>query len=365
MSISVLGIGTVSALGCGIDTVREGLEGKANISFTDGEALLKVYKASINGLDRYVARPALRRIDRFNQMALLSSFLAIDDSGIIPEDRERIGIVFGSGYGPLQTTFSFLDSLIDFGDRCASPTLFANSVHNSLASQASILLKIQGPCLTISCFEQTTCSVMSTAISWLREGIVDYVLAGVGDESCDVRSYATLLLGGGGCSEINPLSFDECSYLYGEGFVVFLLGVGTTDRGYCNLISAETGENEVSGDHEILFLAANGDKETGRFYRPLINNRGRVRAYSPLYGGMPVGNGFDIAIAALSLKEGVVYPLPLLAPLLAPLQAPVPGEISSGITVVPEQIDNNTGNARISCVGFDGNGNYSLITLAK
>src|SRR3972149_4657831 len=276
MSIAVLGIGTVSALGCGIETLKSGLEGKVKpaieehkIATADGEASLKVYTAGVRGLDRFVARPAMRRMDRFIQMALLSSYLAIEDSGVILDDRTRIGIVFGSGYGPLQTTFSFLDSLIDFGDKCASPTLFANSVHNSLASHVSILLKIQGPCLTVTCFEQTTFSVMSTAINWLREGTADYVLAGGGDEYCDVRSYATLLLGGGGCSEINPLSFDECSYLYGEGFVVFLLGVGTTDRGYCNLISAETGENEVSGDHEVLFLAANGDKERGRFYRQL------------------------------------------------------------------------------------------------
>src|SRR3972149_3161853 len=147
---------------------------------------------------KYTDKRQDSRIDRFIQMALLSSFLAIEDSGLILDDRTRIGIIFGSGYGPLQTTFRFLDSLIDFGDKCASPTLFANSVHNSLASHVSILLKVQGPCLTVTCFEQTTFSVMTTAINWLREGTADYVLAGVGDEYCDVRGYATLLSGGRG-----------------------------------------------------------------------------------------------------------------------------------------------------------------------
>lgn len=357
MNITVLGIGTVSALGCGIETLKAGLEGNVKATIEDykistgkGEVPLKVYTARVNGLDRFVARSALRRIDQFIQMALLSSFLAVEDSGVIIEDRRRIGIVFGSGYGPLKTTFSFLDSLIDFGDKCASPTLFANSVHNSLASHVSILLKIQGPCLTVTCFEQTTYSVMSTAINWLENGTVDYVLAGVGDEYCDVRGYATLLLGGPGSSGIRPLSFDECSYLPGEGFVAFLLGREPTDRSYCNLIRSETGRNEISGDHEMVFLAANGDKETGKFYKPMVNNMKRCQAYSPLYGGMPVGDGFDIAIAALSLKEGIVYP------------SPVSCGITPGSARTSGQIINNS---LIRCIGIDRNEIHSIYTLRK
>ncbi|MCC6544382.1 MAG: beta-ketoacyl synthase chain length factor [Nitrospirae bacterium] len=354
MSTRVLGIGTVSALGCGIETVKSGLEGKVSpaieehtIETADGEASLKVYTAAVRGLDRFVSRPAMRRMDRFIQMALLSSYLAIEDSGIILDDRTRVGIIFGSGYGPLQTTFSFLDSLIDFGDKCASPTLFANSVHNSLASHVSILLKLQGPCLTVTCFEQTTFSVMSTAINWLRDGTADYVLAGVGDEYCDVRGYATLMSGSRGSSAIRPLSFDECTYMPGEGFAAFLLGKESGDRAYCSLSRCETGRRELSCDHETLFLAANGDRDTGRFYKPLADNR-RVQAYSPLYGGMPAGNGFDIAIAALSLKEGVVYPSP--------------DKSDENNT---DNTDNNANTSEISCIGFDRNGTCSLFTLAK
>src|SRR3972149_12327788 len=80
MRIPVLGIGTVSALGCGIETLKTGLEGKVKpaieehkIATADGETSFKVYKAGVSGLDRFVSRQALRRMDRFIQMALLSS----------------------------------------------------------------------------------------------------------------------------------------------------------------------------------------------------------------------------------------------------------------------------------------------------
>lgn len=352
MSFSILGIGAVSALGCGIESLKAGLEGgikpvieEHKIETADGEFSLPVYTAGVNGLDRFVPRASLRRIDRFIQMSLLSSYLAVEDSGIDLKEKTRIGIVLGSGYGPLQTTFGFLDSLIDFGDKCASPTLFANSVHNSLASQVSISLKIQGPSLTLTCFERTTESVMSAARNWLQEGTVDYVLAGVGDEYCDVRGYATVLSGSRKISGLSPLSFDECTYLPGEGFVAFLLGKEPAGKGYGRVIDIRAGNPgaDIYNDHEALFLAANGEQGTGKHYKSLITGDNRFRAYSSLYGGMPVGSGFDMAIAALSLKEGVIYPSP-------------------GQNSKPEHLN---GNERIGCIGYDRNGNGSLITLLR
>lgn len=352
MSVSILGIGAVSALGCGTESLKAGLEGgikpvieEHKIETADGEFSLPVYTAGVNGLDRFVPRASLRRIDRFIQMSLLSSYLAIEDSGIDLKERARVGIVFGSGYGSLQTTFGFLDSLIDFGDKCASPTLFANSVHNSLASQVSISLKIQGPSLTLTCFERTTESVMSAAQSWLQEGTVDYVLAGVGDEYCDVRGYATVLSGSRNISGLRPLSFDECTYLPGEGFVAFLLGKESAEKDYGRVIDIRTGKPgaDIFNGHDAVFLAANGEQDAGKHYKSLITGDNKFRAYSSLYGGMPVGNGFDMAIAALSLKEGVLYPSP-------------------GQNSKPEHLN---GNERIGCIGYDRNGNASLITLSR
>lgn len=352
MSISLLGIGVVSALGCGIGSVKAGLEGSIQpliqehrIETADGEISLPCYTAGVIGLDRFVPRASLRRIDRFIQMSLLSSYLAVEDSGIDLKEKTRVGIVLGSGYGPLQTTFAFLDSLIDFGDKCASPTLFANSLHNAPASQASLSLKIQGPSLTLTCFERTTESVMSVARNWLHEGMADYVLAGVGDEYCDVRGYATVLSGSRDIAGLKPLDFDECTYLPGEGFVAFLLGRGPSEKGYGRIIDIKTGNHDagIARDHEALFLAANGEQSTGRFYKPRTTEGNRFRAYSALYGSMPVGNGFDVAIAALSLKEGVIYPSP--------------GEHTKAECL--------NGSERIGCLAYDRKGNHSLITLSR
>jgi 3-oxoacyl-[acyl-carrier-protein] synthase II len=309
MSIAILGIGPVSALGCGIASLKDGLEGtnrpaihNHSIETATGEVSLPVYQVEIQGLDRFVPRASLRRIDRFSQMALLAANLAIEDSeAALPEDTSRVGIIFGSAYGPAQTSFRFLDGVIDFGDNCGSPTLFTNSVHNSLASLVSMSLRILGPAYTVTCFHQTAKTLFKTAELWLENGIVDRAIIGLGDEYCPVLGYAAANLVSG-FSEIRPFDGRDCTYIPGEGFVCFLLGR-----------DSEASRTVLSSDDDggdYVFLAANGEREGSDGYRRLLESGRRCAAYSPLFGSMPLGIAFDIAVATLSVRQGHIYPAP-------------------------------------------------------
>ena len=350
MKPSILGMGSVSALGCGIETLREGLLSerqpnivKRELMTASGTKTLPVYSSTVEGLDRFIPRNKLRRTDRFLQMGLLSSYLAIEESGLEIKDKNRVGIIFGTGYGPLQTSFNFFDTLIDDGDKCASPTMFANSVHNSLVSNVSIALKIEGPCQTLTCFDMTTAAVFSTASNWIESGIVDYVLAGVGDEYCEVRGYASLLSGSDEEKTLSPMNFKDCTYLPGEGFVAFLLGRGESNKGYGKIDSVNSGtikDLDLKGAN-AHFLAANGNSRTGPYYDQLNRQDVPAFTYSDLYGGMPVGHGFDVAIAALSLKEGTLY---------SPQDRSGTSSVSDLTT--------------IGCIQCDDNGNGSIISVS-
>jgi 3-oxoacyl-[acyl-carrier-protein] synthase II len=309
MSISILGIGPVSALGCGMTSLKDGLEGTTRpmiqqhvIETANGKVTLPVYQADVQGLDRFVPRASLRRIDHFSQMALLAANLAIEDSTTpLPKDTSRIGIIFGSAYGPAFTTLRFLDGVIDFGDNCGSPTLFTNSVHNSLASLVSMSLHILGPSLTVTCFHQTARAIFETAELWLDNEVVDRVLLGLGDENCPVRGYSVANMSSG-FSEVRPFDTENCSYIPGEGFVCFLLGRDSEAS------HAVLGNNRDDGTY--YFLAANGEREGSSGYSQLLESGKRCAAYSPFFGSMPLGIGLDIAIAALSIRQGRIYPTP-------------------------------------------------------
>lgn len=314
MALSILGIGTVSALGSGIQTLKEGLQCKREpqiireeIDSPNGTVQLPVYKAQPEGLDAFVPKRALRRVDPFARMALLSSHLAVEDSGLGIIDMSRVGIVFGSGHGASQTTFNFLDGIIDDGDRGASPTHFANSVHNALASQVSIFMKATGPCSTITCFEHSVSQVFFTAQTWLEQGMVDYVLAGFGDEYCDVLGYAAAGFNGRSVQKNEPLNFEKCSFTPAEGHITFLLSHADVKTKYGKLGTLNLNKSvaEVNASANLsgrVFLAANGNKNEGAVYKQL-NIPSRAEAHSHLYGSMPLGAAFEIAAAAVNLES--------------------------------------------------------------
>jgi len=313
MVLSVLGMGAVSALGGSIDEFRAGLEGHGKPFIEVAE--FPVYRADSSGLQNKRSQRALRRIDSFTRMALLASFDAIKDSGIALKDMGRTGIIFGSAFGPLNTTFAFQDSLIDDGDKCASPLHFAASVHNSPAAQVSIQMGIDGPVQTLSAFNHTVSGVLELARSWIENGIVDTVIAGAGDEYCPLRGYATArMLNGIAPSGIQPLDFDKCSYLPGEGFAVFILANGEKPSKYGVLkkTSVRVGIDESNSilkdgkNIKALFLAANGNNGEGETYAKINAGNIPVRAHSHLYGAFPCATALSIAAALLSEENSVL-----------------------------------------------------------
>lgn len=320
MSLPILGIGTVSALGSGIYTLRDGLLGKIKpnieekiVSTVDGEKILQVYQPITEGLNRFIPKRALRRVDQFAQLALLSTHLAIEDAGIEFDDKTRVGVVFGSGYGPTRTTFKFLDNIIEDGDIGASPTHFANSVHNALASQVSIFLGLTGPCSTVTCFEHTLSNVLITAQDWLNQDIVDYVLLGLGDEYCDVLGYAATGMNSSKQKKLQPLKFKDCTFLPGENHITFLIAKDKAgQKAYAKIFDIQVRKdvNEVNKivQSEPVIINSVGKSNQGISFSKLKHNH--LKSYTNLYGGTPTSSAFDLAVACVSLKDKKLYPVP-------------------------------------------------------
>lgn len=354
MSLSILGIGLVSAIGSNLNDIRLVLEGsrepitkEIKVKTSEGEISGTFMSADTSGLEKYIQKSSLRRTDSFTKMALLSSYLSLEDAQIHFEDKTKVGIVFGSGYGPFQTTFGFLDSVIDFGDKCASPTLFASSVHNYLASQVSIQMKIEGACFTITNFEKTTLNVFQTAQNLLDSGFLDYVLVGIGDEYCPVWGYYNLK----NKSEENKNNSDKTKRKFGEGFITFLLSKSSIKNyKYCKIDSINFGEYLSNINPPILEKCDDILLHSSKRIPPEILNSSKasIVSYANLYGSVPFGNAFDIGIAALSMYDKKNY-------------------VNNFVEIFKESAENNawTDNKIFGCLQYDNNKNFSLITLSK
>ncbi len=304
--MDILGIGPVCSLGSGIKEFENALY--------DNKAPDEYCNINLLELDNFVQLRKLRRLDNFSKTALFSAFLAVEDSGIKITNPDRVGMIIGTGNGPLNTTFEFLDNIIDYEDEAASPMLFANSIHNAAASHISMILNLTGPCNTITCFEQTLSNVLLTAESWLKNGLVDYVIAGVGDEyhetvGYSIESIKKMQPAKQKEDKIKPFVLNKSSYIPGEGFVTFILGNGP---GYCSINSILI-RNSLGtayyNNADYLILSSNGNCRLNNTLKKL-NLTKPTAAYTPYYGSMMIGTGFDIAIAALALKNRRLLPSP-------------------------------------------------------
>ena len=321
MRIAIKGIGVVGGFGCGVSDLAAALENgqsrvtEMTIPSAQGPLQLPAFRAETSRLEEFVPKRALRRIDHYSKMGLLGAYLALQDGGLLGSDLSRLGIVIASGYGATATTFAFLDSIIGAGDICASPTHFANSVHNSAAANISMLLGAKGPSLTVSQFDMSVPSALISARQWLAEGRVDAVLLGAMDELSDLTGYLWYRKHGPHSSNrISPLKIDSDSSILGEGAAFLLLTRMDQGQAYCAIDELEVGslfDGQLSlPDDALLVLGSDGRSELGARYRSLLPRDSRVACYAPLYGSMPAGAAFDLACAALILKNKKAYGIP-------------------------------------------------------
>lgn len=318
MRTAISGIGLCGGFGTGIEAFRKALEtgerakGTVTVRSEEGPFQGPAYLADTGPLDRFVERKALRRLDHFSKLALLAACLAYEDAGDPAWDRSKTGLVVASGYGPLTTTFAFLDSFIESGDKFSSPTPFSHSVHNAALAQVSMRLGITGPGLTVSQFEMSVPSALLTAWTWLEEGRVDSLLFGAVDEYNEVLGYCWHRLFGPWGDDLKPLDFQRQTAVPGEGAVFFLLAdaekIDRPPYAYVERVRLGRGPYEPASlpQEACLVLGADGHKGCGSYYRPLLGRSYPVLCGTPSYGSFPAGAAFDVAAAALMLKEGKI-----------------------------------------------------------
>lgn len=360
--ITLQGIGVVGGFGCGVSDLGRALSvgparpGSFSFPTGGGPVSLPAFRAETTRLKDFVPGRTLRRIDHFSRLGVLGSYLALEDARLPEADRSRLGVIVATGYGATGITFAFLDSFINDGDICASPTHFANSVHNSAAANISILLGAAGPCLTVSQFHLSVPSALSTARLWLADGRVDRVLFGAIDELSDLVSYVWHRRRGMPKSgSMAPLSTGKETAVPGEGAAFLLLSATEEEReGYCTLDAAVTGSRPgatiLPPVPALAVLGADGRVETGSRYAALAANA-RVACYTSLYGSMPAGPAFDLAAAALVVKDGLVFPTP------GAEGCDFPALVSAGT----ERLDAS----QVSCLTLDDGDGYGLATLGR
>lgn len=205
--VVVTGLGALSPIGNNVDdfwkNLVAGKSGAAPITLFDASKFKTQFACEVKNFDPqdYIDRKDARKMDRFSQFAMASSAQAVEDSGIAEAgDPDRIGVIFGSGIGGLDT---FMQESLNYakgdGTPRFNPFFIPKMISDIAAGHISMKYGFRGPNFaTVSACASST-NALIDAFNYIRLGKADAILAG--------GSEATITVAGiGGFNAMHALS---------------------------------------------------------------------------------------------------------------------------------------------------------------
>ena len=124
--VVVTGIGTITPIGNNLEDYWQGLlngiSGAAPITLFDASKFKTRFACEIKGFDptTFMEKKEARKLDRFAQLAIYASDMAVSDAKISAEniDADRVGVIFASGIGGLRT---FQEEMMNFAGGDGTP----------------------------------------------------------------------------------------------------------------------------------------------------------------------------------------------------------------------------------------------------
>jgi 3-oxoacyl-[acyl-carrier-protein] synthase II len=365
--VVVTGLGAITPIGCSIDeiwkSILEGKSGVKRLACFDPTYFTSKIAAEIKNFDPspYLSLKDIKRMDRFVQFAVCSAKIAMSDSGIRldKEDRDRIGVLIGSGIGGLHTVEvehrQFMNLGPEKGPDRISPFLIPMLIVNMASGQVSITLGLKGPNSAVATACATGNHAIGDALRVIQRGEADVMVCG-GSEA------ATTHMGFGGFCALKALStayndqpetasrpFDKNrdGFVMGEGAGVVVLEEAERAKSrnakiYCELVGYGMSADayhmtapDPEGDGGIRCMAATikdaGLKPqdidyinahgTSTFYNDKIETLAIKKVFGDHAKKLAVSStksvmghllgaagGVELIVSALVIKEGIIPP---------------------------------------------------------
>jgi 3-oxoacyl-[acyl-carrier-protein] synthase II len=189
--VVITGLGAITPIGIGKDAFWESLvagkNGIGKITRFDASEFASQIAGEVKGFEPadYIDKKESKRMDRYTQFAVAATKMAFDDAkmDLDKEDRDRIGVIIGTGIGGMETLHAQYINLFNKGPGRVSPFFIPMMIGNMAAGQTSITFGLQGPssCVVTAC--ATATNSIGDAARIIRSGEADVMVAG-GTEAC-------------------------------------------------------------------------------------------------------------------------------------------------------------------------------------
>ncbi len=282
--VVITGLGMVSPLACGVEETWKrlvaGRSGAGKITRFDASHLSTDIACEVPlgdgsdgtfNADDWMSGKDQRKVDTFILYAMAAAQQAVEDAGWMPEDeaeRERTGVIIGSGIGGLQSIAETTLTLRDKGPRRVSPFFIPGALINLCSGQVSIRYGFKGPNHAVV----TACSTGAHAIGdgsrLIQYGDADVMVAGGSEAAiCEIG-----IAGFNACKALStnfndtperasrPYDRDRDGFVMGEGAGVVVLEEYEHAKARGARIYAEVIGYGLSGDaYHITSPAPDGD----------------------------------------------------------------------------------------------------------
>jgi 3-oxoacyl-[acyl-carrier-protein] synthase II len=185
--VVVTGIGAITPIGNTVDEYWNGLingvSGADHITLFDAAKFKTRFACEVKGFDpvQYLDRKEARKVDRFVQLALVSSDEAIKAAGITKDnvDPDRVGVIFSSGIGGLIT---FQEEVMAYakgdGTPRFNPFFIPKMILDIAAGHISMRHGFRGPNFAVVSACASSTHALIEAFHYIKLGKADIIVAG-------------------------------------------------------------------------------------------------------------------------------------------------------------------------------------------
>jgi len=205
--VVVTGIGTINPLGNNIEeyfhNLEAGVSGAAPITNFDASNFKVRFACEVKNYDwsRYFDRKEVRKYDRFAQFAVVAATEAVADAALADDlNRRRVGVVWSSGVGGIETYFQECMDYAKGGELPRfSPFFVPRMIADLAAGHIAMKYGFMGPNYSVTSACASSNHAIIDALNLIRLGKAEMIVTG-GAEAPIIQA------GVGGFSSMQALS---------------------------------------------------------------------------------------------------------------------------------------------------------------
>ncbi|PJJ58929.1 beta-ketoacyl-ACP synthase II [Hymenobacter chitinivorans] len=183
--VVVTGLGAITPLGKTVaefwDGLSRGVSGAAAITRFDASKFKTRFACEVKNYnpDDYFDRKEGRKMDLFTQFAVIASDEAIKDANLDGVNKDRVGVIWGSGIGGLKT---FQEECFNFakgdGTPRYNPFFIPKMIADSASGNISIKNGFRGPNFVTTSACASSSDAIVAAYNYIRLGMADVAVTG-------------------------------------------------------------------------------------------------------------------------------------------------------------------------------------------